>query len=354
MRILLVEDDRLLGDGLQAGLTQAGYAVDWLRDGDAAVAALTTESFAAVVLDLGLPKRDGLSVLQWLRGRHDATPVLILTARDQLEDKVRGLDLGADDYVLKPFDLDEITARLRALVRRAHGRPEPVITVGEIELNPAARTVTRSGQPVELTRTRIRSAASAAAKRRPRADPAQPRRAALQLERRGRQQRARSPHSSPAAQARRRPDPHGAGGRLHGIGHAFPVMTASTPYSLRRRLVWLLTSSVAVIWLLTSLMVYQRAHHEADELLDSQLAQVAETLLAIVAGGEVDHFVKELHEHAERYPVPLAIEIWRSHDGDAHRLVTSPGHAELETGTTLGFSEHPHQGSTLAFLCSTG
>ena len=151
MRILLVEDDRMLGDGLQAGLTQAGYAVDWLRDGEAAVAALSTETFAAVVLDLGLPKRDGLSVLQWLRGRHDATPVLILTARDQLEDKVRGLDLGADDYVLKPFDLDEIAARLRALVRRAHGRPEPVLAVGEIELNPAARTVTRAGQAVELT-----------------------------------------------------------------------------------------------------------------------------------------------------------------------------------------------------------
>ena len=151
MRILLVEDDRLLGDGLQAGLTQAGYAVDWLRDGEAAVAALSTETFAAVVLDLGLPKRDGLSVLKWLRGRHDATPVLILTARDQLEDKVRGLDLGADDYVLKPFDLDEIAARLRALVRRAHGRPEPMLTLGGIELNPAARTVTRAGLAVELT-----------------------------------------------------------------------------------------------------------------------------------------------------------------------------------------------------------
>jgi two-component system OmpR family response regulator/two-component system response regulator QseB len=151
MRILLVEDDRLLGDGLKAGLTQAGYAVDWLRDGEAAVAALSTEPFAAVVLDLGLPKRDGLSVLQWLRGRHDATPVLILTARDQLEDKVRGLDLGADDYVLKPFDLDEIAARLRALVRRSHGRPEPLLTLGEIELNPAARTVTRAGEAVELT-----------------------------------------------------------------------------------------------------------------------------------------------------------------------------------------------------------
>lgn len=151
MRILLVEDDRLLGDGLQAGLTQAGYAVDWLRDGEAAVAALSTESFAAVVLDLGLPKRDGLSVLQWLRGRHDATPVLILTARDQLEDKVRGLDLGADDYVLKPFDLDEISARLRALVRRAHGRPEPLLVLGELELNPAARTVTRAGDVIDLT-----------------------------------------------------------------------------------------------------------------------------------------------------------------------------------------------------------
>ncbi len=151
MRILLVEDDRLLGDGLQAGLKQAGYAVDWLRDGEAAMAALSTESFAAVVLDLGLPKRDGLSVLQWLRGRHDATPVLILTARDQPGDKVRGLDLGADDYVLKPFDLDEVAARLRALVRRAHGRPEPLLTLGEIELNPAARTVMRAGQAVELT-----------------------------------------------------------------------------------------------------------------------------------------------------------------------------------------------------------
>ncbi|MFN3751254.1 MAG: response regulator [Thiobacillus sp.] len=151
MRILLVEDDRLLGDGLAAGLAQAGYAVDWLRDGEAAVAALSAERFAAVVLDLGLPRRDGLSVLQWLRSRHDATPVLILTARDHLEDKVRGLDLGADDYVLKPFDLDEIAARLRALVRRAHGRPEPVLTLGDVALNPAARTVTRAGGMVELT-----------------------------------------------------------------------------------------------------------------------------------------------------------------------------------------------------------
>lgn len=151
MRILLVEDDRLLGDGLKAGLAQAGYAVDWLRDGESALAALAAESFAAVVLDLGLPRRDGQSVLQWLRARHDATPVLILTARDQLHDKVRGLDLGADDYMVKPFDLDEVTARLRAVIRRAHGRPEPVLTLGPIELCPASRSVRRDGQPVELT-----------------------------------------------------------------------------------------------------------------------------------------------------------------------------------------------------------
>ncbi|MCA1925296.1 MAG: response regulator, partial [Thiobacillus sp.] len=122
MRLLLAEDDRLLGDGLLAGLAQAGYAVDWVRDGEAAVAALGAESFAAVILDLGLPRRDGLSVLRWMREREDATPVLILTARDQLQDRVQGLDLGADDYVLKPFDLEELTARLRALMRRAHGR----------------------------------------------------------------------------------------------------------------------------------------------------------------------------------------------------------------------------------------
>ncbi|HQS98913.1 MAG: DNA-binding response regulator [Hydrogenophilales bacterium 16-64-46] len=151
MRLLLVEDDRLLGDGLQSGLTQAGYAVDWVRDGEAAVAALATESFTALVLDLGLPRRDGLSVLSWLRARQDSTPVLILTARDQLEDKVRGLDLGADDYMLKPFDLDELTARLRALVRRAHGRPSPTLCAGSIVLDPATRRVTHGGDAIDLT-----------------------------------------------------------------------------------------------------------------------------------------------------------------------------------------------------------
>ena len=151
MRVLLVEDDRLLGDGLKAGLQTLGHGVDWVRDGEAALAALDAESFAAVVLDLGLPKCDGPGVLRGMRKRGDATPVLVLTARDDVRSKVDVLDLGADDYVLKPFDLDELAARLRALVRRANGRPIPVLRNGRLELNPATREVLLGGEPVSLT-----------------------------------------------------------------------------------------------------------------------------------------------------------------------------------------------------------
>ncbi|GLT20638.1 DNA-binding response regulator [Zoogloea oryzae] len=151
MRILLVEDDRLLGDGVKAGLCAAGFAVDWVRDGEAALAAVAAESFAAIVLDLGLPRRDGLSVLSALRGAGNAVPVLVLTARDQVADKVRCLDLGADDYVVKPFDLDELAARLRALARRARGRAEASLRHGDVVLDPAARSVTLRGEPVVLT-----------------------------------------------------------------------------------------------------------------------------------------------------------------------------------------------------------
>ncbi len=151
MRILLVEDDRLLGDGVKAGLCGAGFAVDWVRDGEAALAAVAAESFAAIVLDLGLPRRDGLSVLAALRGAGNVVPVMVLTARDQVADKVRCLDLGADDYVVKPFDLDELAARLRALARRARGRAEASLRHGEVVLDPAARSVTLRGEPVVLT-----------------------------------------------------------------------------------------------------------------------------------------------------------------------------------------------------------
>ncbi len=152
MRILLVEDDSLLGDGLRAGLAQDGHAIDWVRDGAAADAALRADRFALVILDLGLPRLAGLDVLRALRGRDDATPVLILTARDAVADRIEGLDAGADDYLVKPFDLGELKARARALLRRAAGRGSPEIRHGALVVDPAAHTVAMSGNPVELSR----------------------------------------------------------------------------------------------------------------------------------------------------------------------------------------------------------
>ncbi|HZP87499.1 MAG TPA: response regulator transcription factor [Burkholderiales bacterium] len=151
MRILVVEDDSLLGDAIQAGLRQTGNAVDWVRDGVAADAALATERYGAVVLDLGLPRRSGLDVLRRMRARGDATPVLILTARDTVEDRIKGLDSGADDYLVKPFDMGELAARLRALARRMGGEAAPVLQLGALRLDPAAHEVEWKGQPVELS-----------------------------------------------------------------------------------------------------------------------------------------------------------------------------------------------------------
>ena len=151
MRILLVEDDNLLGDGIQAGLGQAGFGVDWVRDGVAGELSLKTGEYAGVVLDLGLPRLSGLELLQRLRAGGNRMPVLILTARDAVEDRVKGLDAGADDYVVKPFDLSELAARLRALVRRSRGEAAPTLRVGELELDPAARSVTYRGGAVELS-----------------------------------------------------------------------------------------------------------------------------------------------------------------------------------------------------------
>jgi len=151
MRILLVEDDALLGDGLQAGLRLAGWSVDWMRDGDQARAAWLSQPYHACVLDLGLPERDGLTLLREIRARGDLTPVLILTARDTQADKVAGLDAGADDYLTKPFDLEELLARLRALVRRAGGNAGPTLMHGPVTLDPVARQVALAGEPIALS-----------------------------------------------------------------------------------------------------------------------------------------------------------------------------------------------------------
>jgi two-component system OmpR family response regulator/two-component system response regulator QseB len=150
MRVLIAEDDPLLGDALQAGLRQRGFDADWVRDGIAAELALAADTFVAVVLDLGLPRLDGLRLLSRARARGVKLPVLVLTARDAIADRIKGFDTGADDYVVKPVDLDELAARLRALVRRSRGDPAPVLELGGLRVDPAARTVSYPGRPVEL------------------------------------------------------------------------------------------------------------------------------------------------------------------------------------------------------------
>src|SRR3989344_44941 len=151
MRLLLVEDDPMIGEAVQDLLRAEHYAVDWARDGDAADTALRTQPYDLVLLDLGLPKRDGLAVLRDLRARKNRPPVLVATARDAVAQRIEGLDAGADDYVLKPYDLDELLARIRALLRRAAGRAEPVYEHKGVCINPATREATVNGVPVVLS-----------------------------------------------------------------------------------------------------------------------------------------------------------------------------------------------------------
>lgn len=151
MRVLLIEDDKILGDGLRAGLTMEGYAVDWLSNGAEAGHALQNQTYELVVLDLNLPGKPGMEILKDMRKRKIQTPVLILTARDTVPDRIKGLDSGADDFVVKPFDLEEICARLRALHRRQYGQSEPKIDHKELTLDPASRAVTYKKNPVQLS-----------------------------------------------------------------------------------------------------------------------------------------------------------------------------------------------------------
>jgi two-component system OmpR family response regulator/two-component system response regulator QseB len=151
MHILLVEDDVLLGDGLRAGLRQLGFQVDWVRDGNAAETELRTQAYSAAVLDLGLPFKDGIAVLAAIRRAGVDVPVLILTARDAVPDRIKALDMGADDYIVKPIDLHELAARLRALVRRACGQSQECLSAQDVILDPAAHSVLRLGQPVALS-----------------------------------------------------------------------------------------------------------------------------------------------------------------------------------------------------------
>jgi two-component system, OmpR family, response regulator QseB len=151
MRVLMVEDDDMIAQGLQTALRQAGFAVDWMRDGASAATALLSTEFEVVLLDLGLPRRDGIDVLRELRKRGNATPVIILTARDEIQHRIAGLDAGADDYIVKPFDLDEVMARMRSVLRRASGRGDSSIQHGDLRLDLNSRTILRNGAAVNLS-----------------------------------------------------------------------------------------------------------------------------------------------------------------------------------------------------------
>jgi len=151
MRILLAEDDQMIGESLSKALRQYGYTIDWMHDGQSADNALQSAQYDLVLLDLGLPRKSGIDVLVALRRRNDHTPVLVLTARDAIADRVKGLDAGGDDYLIKPFDLDELEARIRALIRRQSGRADPLMRCGDLCLNPAAHEVTLKGIKVALS-----------------------------------------------------------------------------------------------------------------------------------------------------------------------------------------------------------
>jgi two-component system response regulator QseB len=151
MRILLVEDDPMIGKSVQQGLRQGGYSVDWARDGQAASLALDAETYDLALLDLGLPRKSGLEVLADLRRQKNPIPVLILTARDTVAERITGLDAGADDYLVKPFNLDELAARVRALLRRKSGRTDPIIEHGRLMLNPVNHEVFLDGRPITLS-----------------------------------------------------------------------------------------------------------------------------------------------------------------------------------------------------------
>jgi len=150
MRLLLVEDDPLLGDGIQQSLTQDGYNVDWLKNGKQGLHAILTEDYSLVILDLGLPEMDGIEILNKVRNKKVSVPILILTARDTVEDRVSGLDFGADDYLIKPFDIDELAARIRSLIRRSQGRSQPLIVVGDLIFDPRQQSLKYKNQLLDL------------------------------------------------------------------------------------------------------------------------------------------------------------------------------------------------------------
>ena len=330
MRVLVVEDDEGIAAGLRGHLRQHGCAVDTAEGVGTAWAALRAEPFDVVLLDLGLPDGDGAEVLRRVRqapadGLPDPhTPVLIMTARDEVSSRIAGLDLGADDYVTKPFDPDELAARMRALRRRAQGRSQPSIRCGDLEIDPAARTVLRAGVPVELA-AREFAVLLALVEARPRVlSPAADRGPAVQLERGAREQRHRGARAPPAPQARRRRDPHDARRRLLRPGRERHGVKATS--LLRNLLAWTL-AALAVVWASFIVVGFRTGIHEADELTDGHLASVASLLLSERDGSFSSQrnpaavVSPDLKQHD--YQQSLSVVIW---DGSG-RVLTHTGEA---------------------------
>jgi two-component system OmpR family sensor kinase len=333
MRILLVEDDAMIGEAVQTLLRGEGHAVDWVRDGLQADAALCPgpgggHGYDMVLLDLGLPGQDGLQVLRRLRSRRDRTPVLVATARDAVRDRIAGLDAGADDYVVKPYDLDELLARLRALARRASGGADPLYEREGVRLNPATREASVDGRDVVLSGREW---------------------AVLEplLARPGRTlSRQRGLHPRPAQEAGRGPDPQCARCRLHGaqamMASLSPLaawMRARLPGALGTRLLLFLGVAIVLTALLQGLLAYRNALLQTDTLFDYQMQQTA---FALRAGLPVDARGRPQGTPPEDENHDFIVQVWTN---EGLRIFESALGAALPQMAVLGFADVPARGT---------
>ena len=340
MRILLVEDDPMIGKTLHAALQQEGYVVDWVKDGQSGRLALDAAegTYALVLLDLGLPGKSGLELLKELRRAGSKVRVLIVTARDAVTDRVAGLDAGADDYLVKPFSLDELAARMRALLRRDVVRGDNVLRNGDLALDPVARTVTRAGLPIELSNREL--ALLAALLERPGTSAVQgaARGTPVRLGRRSGKQRGRGARPQSAQEAGRRRDTHDPGRRLRDRAG----MT-----SIRRTLLVRLLLGLAAVAAVATLATYVETRREIGELFDLQLKQLAYST-------RIDDLLRGRPPAASPRDgrriagvSEIVTQIW---DRDGVLVYWSQPGAGLPVPVTEGYSDVVHDGRDVARL----
>ena len=337
MRLLVVEDDKMIGESVVDALRSEHHAVDWVRDGAQADAALRTEDYDLLLLDLGLPKLDGLAVLRALRGRKQTLPVLIATARDAVQQRIEGLDAGADDYLLKPYDTDELLARIRALLRRAAGRAEPIYQHAGVSINPATHEVSVKGTPVQLSAREWAVLEPLLARPGLVLSRAQLEEKALRLGRRNPQQRGRGLHPRPAQEARARADPQRARCRLpRAEGRALK------PHSLRARLLWFILAAIVLTALLQAGVAWRTARAEADLIFDYQMQQTA---LALRSGLPVTAapLASRPGDDSAEQNFEFVVQVWSA---DGLRIFESASRAALPQRAQLGFTTVRARGSS--------